>query len=274
MPDMPALDDDFALLTRAVRDAGRLALSHFRTKVKSWRKADGSLVSEADYASNALLERQLAGARPDYGWLSEESGDTAARLSASRVWIIDPVDGTQAFLGNQTDWCVSAALIEDERPRLAAVYNPAREEFFAARAGGGAMLNGEALRLRDPGKLEGARIIGSQSLLAPKNWREPLPAVELVWANSIAYRICLVAAGRADATFAFSQKWEWDVAAAALIAAEAGCAVTGEHGQPLVFNNPKPRVDGLFVAPPVLHRLLLERSKSAGQGNLFHATGE
>lgn len=259
---MTDLDDDFALLVEAVRDAGQLALSFFGDKVKSWRKADGSFVSEADFASNALLEQRLAHARPDYGWLSEESADSEARLSARRVWMIDPIDGTQAFLSQQTDWCVSAALVEDGEPVLAAIFNVARSEMFCARKGGGATLNGARLQVTDRDAIEGARLLASKGLVHPKNWRQPLPPITPVWANSIAYRICLVASGRADATFAFSPKWEWDLAAAVLVASEAGCVVTDEFGRPFVFNNAKPRVEGLFIAPPVLHRLLLARKKN------------
>ncbi len=258
---MASLHDDFRLLVDAVREAGDLAHTFFRSKVKSWRKADGSFVTEADLASNVLLEQRLMTGRSEYGWLSEESVDGEARLSCNRVWMVDPIDGTQAFLNHQTDWCVSVALVEHGSTVLAAVYNPARNEFFSAQRGGGATLNGAALRVQHGECLEGARMLASKGVLQAKNWKEPLPSINLMWANSIAYRICLVAAGRADIACAFSQKWEWDLAAAVLVAEEAGCTVAGEDGRQIVFNNAKPRVDGLIVAPPALHRLLLARKK-------------
>ncbi len=258
---MTSLTHDFRLLVDSVREAGDLAHTFFRSKVKSWRKADGSFVTEADLASNALLEKNLMADRPGYGWLSEESPDGEARLSCERVWMVDPIDGTQAFINHQTDWCVSVGLVENGSPVLAVIYSPARREFFTAQRGLGATMNGAVLRVEDRDSLEGARMIASKGVLQDKNWKEPLTAIKLQWANSIAYRICLVAAGRADITCAFNQKWEWDLAAAVLVAQEAGCTVTGEKGREIVFNNAKPRVEGLIVAPPALHRLLLARKK-------------
>ncbi|MBC8048886.1 MAG: 3'(2'),5'-bisphosphate nucleotidase CysQ [Chitinophagales bacterium] len=257
---MAALDDDFRMLIDSVRDAGDLAHTFFRSKPKSWRKADGSFVSEGDLASNDLLYERLMRARPDYGWLSEETEDSPARLSCERVWMVDPIDGTQAFLNDETDWCVSAALVANGQPVLAAIYNPARGEYFSARQGAGATLNGATLQVQVCDTLDGARMLASKGVLAAKNWKQPL-SVNLLWANSIAYRICMVAAGRADITCAFNQKWEWDLAAGVLVAKEAGYTVTGENGQPLTFNNAKPRVQGVIVAPPALHRLLLARKK-------------
>ncbi|MDX2266407.1 MAG: 3'(2'),5'-bisphosphate nucleotidase CysQ [Hyphomicrobiales bacterium] len=271
---MRDIEDDFSLLLDAVREAGDLAHARFRSKVKSWRKDDGSFVTEADYAANELLEARLAKARPSYGWLSEETVDDGARLLAQRVWIVDPIDGTQAFLNGETDWCVCAALVEDGEPICAAVYSPARARTFAARKGAGATLNGAPLRSPHRSSLEGARVIASKNLLAPKNWRAPLPRLERVWANSIAYRISMVAAGEAEVVLAFTPKWEWDVAAAALIAREAGCEATDGEGAPLRFNAAKPRCDGLLIASPPLHRLLLARKKPVEKQLQFHLTGE
>jgi myo-inositol-1(or 4)-monophosphatase len=131
----PSLDADYALLKTAVRDAGALALSYFRQEIAVQKKQDGSEVSEADLAANALLQRELEGARPDYGWLSEESEDNAKRLTRSRVWMIDPIDGTNAFLRHNPEWTVSAALVEGSEPVIGVVYNPARQEFFHAIKG-------------------------------------------------------------------------------------------------------------------------------------------
>lgn len=275
---MTDLDDDFRLLTDAVREAGELALTYQRKSIQIWQKADGSEVSEADFASNALLERRLGSERPDYGWLSEEKSDVetrlAARLKAKRVWIVDPIDGTRAFLGGTPDWTISVALVEDGQPVMGAVYNPTHGEFFSARVQKGAWLNGATLRVRDPGRIEGCRVIAPENMLRPKYWEVPLPPLALTKINSIAYRLSLVAAERASATFAFTPKSEWDLAAGVLIAAEAGCTVTAGDGTPFVFNNPDPRVDGFLAAAPILHNLLLARKKTAAPMARFPAGHE
>src|ERR1700712_2527128 len=126
------LKRDSALLTNAVREAGALALSLFRTELKNWTKGASSPVSEADIAVNDLLEKRLRSATPDYGWLSEESADDPARLGKRLVWIVDPIDGTRGYLAGKEDWCVSVALVENEQPLLAAVFAPVPDEFFFA----------------------------------------------------------------------------------------------------------------------------------------------
>ncbi len=135
------MDRDAALLRQTVQEAGRLALSLFRTELKNWTKGASSPVSEADIAVNDLLEQRLRSATPDYGWLSEESVDDDARLGKRLVWIVDPIDGTRGYLAGREDWCVSVALVEDASPVLAAVFAPASDEFFFAVRGQGAALN-------------------------------------------------------------------------------------------------------------------------------------
>jgi myo-inositol-1(or 4)-monophosphatase len=129
---------DAALLTDTVREAGALALSLFRTELKNWTKGASSPVSEADIAVNDLVETRLRSATPEYGWLSEESADDATRLGKPLVWIVDPIDGTRAYLAGREDWCVSVALVADAVPVLAAVFAPASDEFFFAMRGQGA----------------------------------------------------------------------------------------------------------------------------------------
>jgi len=139
-------EEDFDILDRAVRKAGALASSYFKESPKAFRKADGSQVSEADLAVDAALKLDLTTRRRDYGWLSEESPDDRSRLKHARVWMIDPIDGTGAFLREIPEWTVSAALVEDGNPVIGIVFNPERDEFFHAIHGGGAFLNGELIR--------------------------------------------------------------------------------------------------------------------------------
>jgi myo-inositol-1(or 4)-monophosphatase len=255
------LADDEALLASAVEAAGELALSFFGRGLTGTRKADNTPVSEADLAVDRLLHERLATPRPAYGWLSEESADRPARLQARRVWIIDPIDGTRAFLAGLPDWTISAALVEDGSPVLAAIFNPNLAEFFAARRGHGSALNGAPIAVSMRDRIEGSRMIANKGLLERKVWTEPWPPTESVWANSIAYRLALIAAGRADAALSITGKAEWDLAAAELLVQEAGGKVTDAKGAALRFNQPRPRINGLVAAAPALHQLLIARTR-------------
>ena len=123
---------DSDLLMQAVREAGALALEMSRTDLRQWTKNGSSPVSEADMAVDALIRERLQSATPDYGWLSEESADDSSRLTHRRVWIVDPIDGTRAYLAGREDWSVSAALVEDGQPRIAAVFMVGWEIFSAS----------------------------------------------------------------------------------------------------------------------------------------------
>ena len=159
------LKRDSALLAAAVREAGALALSLFRTELKNWTKGASSPVSEADIAVNDLLEQRLRSATPDYGWLSEESVDDPSRLGKHLVWIVDPIDGTRGYLAGKEDWCVSVALVENEQPLLAAVFAPASDEFFFAARGQGASCNGVALHATSGTELDFSRVAGPKPLV-------------------------------------------------------------------------------------------------------------
>src|SRR3979490_3182968 len=159
------LERDSALLVAAVRDAGALALSLFRTDVKNWTKGASSPVSDADIAVNDLLEQRLRSATPDYGWLSEESADDPSRLERRLVWIVDPIDGTRGYLAGKEDWCVSVALVEHESPLLAAVFAPASDEFFFAARGQGAVLEAEPIFATSGSALYFSRMLGPNALV-------------------------------------------------------------------------------------------------------------
>ena len=257
---------DFDLIRHAAQEAGKLALGYWGRSIEKQRKADGSEVTEADHAVDALLADLLKDARPAYGWLSEESPEHKERLRARRVWIVDPIDGTRAFIQGRDDWVIALALIDNHVPVLAAVVNPVRAETFEARAGAGTFLNGRKIHASEQSSLSGARLAVADSLLKPSRWRRPWPPVTPVSANSIIYRMALVASGRADATFATKPKWEWDIAAGALLVSEAGGIVTDPCGFPLKFNSREAKVPGYVAAAPKLHHILAERMSDALNG--------
>jgi myo-inositol-1(or 4)-monophosphatase len=233
------------LLAETVREAGALALKMFRTELRNWTKGASSPVSEADIAVNDLIRARLQQSTPDYGWLSEESADDSARLDKSRVWIIDPIDGTRGYLAGREDWCVSAALVEDASPLLAAVFAPATDEFFFAARGEGASLNGAAIRAADGTGLDFAKVAGPKPLL--ERLKMPPDAVLHPRIGSLALRLCRVADRRLDAAFAGGQSRDWDLAGADLIVHEAGGRMTTLAGDAIVYNRPEV-THGLLVA--------------------------
>jgi myo-inositol-1(or 4)-monophosphatase len=235
---------DCERLAVAVQEAGAIAMSFFRGPLKSWTKGQGdSPVSEADIAANDLLHRHLL--RDGDGWLSEESENDPNRLKADRVWVIDPIDGTRAFIAGREDWTISAALVTGGRPVAAALFAPATSELFLATAGGGVTRNGEPIRVTSGG-VTGTRISG------PKRVLERIEAsgagiVLMPRVHSLALRLARVAHGELDAAMAGGNGHDWDLAAADLLVHEAGGVMTALDGETLVYNRPDP-VHGVLIA--------------------------
>lgn len=241
---------DHELLAAAVREAGALALRYYEGPVKSWDKQPGDPVSEADLAVNELLRARLGGARPGYGWLSEESDDDGSRRGSAPLWIADPIDGTRAFLRKHPEFSVSVALAVDGRPVAGVVFNPATDEFFDGEAGRGARLNGAPIRVSARVGITGATLIANRRAF---RWSPDAGAAKFEFVNSMAYRMALVAAGRADATVSLSAKSDWDVAAADLIVREAGGLVSTTAGAPLTYNSDHVTHPSILAAGPQLH---------------------
>ena len=266
MTATPAPQDDLGpdhlLLLEAVREAGALALKYFRTDVDSWDKSPDNPVSEADLAVDTLLREQLTGARPDDGWLSEETEDTPDRLAKNRVWIVDPIDGTRAFLRGSPQFAVSAALVIDGHPVLGAVFSPAQDEMFEAVKGGGARLNGTPIHVSGNTDPTRARLLAAKQTFRTHGWPEVADGAEFHFVNSMAYRMVVVADGRYDATITTTNKSEWDIAAAHLIVEEACGAVTNVDGTPLTYNRPHVHHDNVLCAGKELHDVLVAGLKS------------
>jgi myo-inositol-1(or 4)-monophosphatase len=196
-------------LADAVRDAGSLALSMFGKQIKNWTKGPSSSpVCDADIAVNDLLRERLIASGDACAWLSEESADDAHRLGARHVWVVDPIDGTRAYIAGQPDWAISAALVEDGRPIAACLYAPALDEFFAARAGAGSMLNGAPIAATARADLRGIRVLGPQKFLDRLSSAMP-PFTKLPRGHSLALRLVRVAQGAADVAFAGGNSHDW-----------------------------------------------------------------
>ena len=253
--------DELDLLVTAARRAGALVMPHFG-KVKSWDKKPGDPVSEADLAADRLLREALMGARPDYGWLSEETLDDPARLQRERVFIVDPIDGTRAFMNGKNEFSISVALVERGEPVAAAVLNPATDELFTATRSGGAHLNGAVLQVRD-----GDGFAGTRFLAGKKSFADALGVAAdqaaAVWVNSVAYRLGLVAAGRFDGAITLYGTNDWDIAAGTLIVAEAGGRITLADGEAFRFNQPGTRQPSMVAAGPRRHARLLANIAAA-----------
>jgi myo-inositol-1(or 4)-monophosphatase len=235
------------------REAAQMAFARWRTDFRRWEKEPGSPVCEVDLDVDRMLRARLAALDPDAGWLSEETADRPDRLHGSRVWVVDPIDGTRDYIRGRPGWCVSVALVEDGEVVLGVLDAPARDERWAAAAGGGAWRNGTRIHGSRRTELAGAR---TPADALPKADRDLTLVAK---PNSIALRIAMVAADEADLVTTLRWGNEWDIAAAALIAAEGGMAVSDAHGLPLRFNKPDPRAFGVLVSAPAIHRAAIAR---------------
>lgn len=248
------------LLVEAARAAGEVALGYVGQDLDVEHKPGGAgPVTDADHAVNAKLYDVLRKARPDYGWLSEESEDTPARMQTERTFIVDPIDGTRSFIEGSGSWAHSLAVVERGRAVAAAIFLPMKQKLYSAALGHGAFLNGQPIRASRRTRLSGASIVAAKPNYDARNWRGPVPDVHRTYRPSLAYRLALVAEGRFDAMLTLRPSWEWDIAAGALILSEAGAEVTDRMGERLRFNNAHPQVNGVVAAGPALHRQLQDK---------------
>lgn len=253
---------DLALIAGAARRAGEVALTYFGQSPEVWFKNEGrSPVSAADLAANDILEKMLREARPSYGWLSEETDDDQARLSRDTVFVVDPIDGTRAFIAGEKTWCVSVAVVQEGRPVAGVLYAPALAEEYLASADGPVLKNGQPISV---GGREGdIRIASPQDLLntVPPDFLAGIRRVGHV--PSLAYRIAMVADGRIDATFVKQNSHDWDLAAADLILQRAGGRLADTGGDPLRYNRAEVRHGVLCAASESLLPVLLGQLRPA-----------
>lgn len=254
---------DLVLLEECVREAGKIARSFFGGSFKKWDKSKGNPVTEADLAVDKFLSDHLRAARPDYGWLSEETEDDASRLSAEAVFVVDPIDGTIAFMKGRPHFTICAGVVCDGLPVAGAVYNPITEECFTAHVAGGAHVNGTPIVVSRQEVVENCRMLGDKPMFLHAAWNSapniPWPPMEIETRNSIAYRMALVADGQFDAMMALSAKHDWDLAAAEIIVSEAGGVVTTHTGAKLRYNRDTTLQPSIVAAGPALHAHLMTR---------------
>lgn len=264
MPEAPPTTaaEDLELLRATAVTAGIIAAGYFRKELKSWTKEFNSPVSEADIVLDRFLHSALTTARPDYGWLSEESADNEDRLHRSRIFVVDPIDGTRGFIRGEDSWTVSLAVVENGVSIAGVVYAPARDEMYDGCLGGGARLNGEPLQRET--------VPGRQAPLipAPGAVHQELQATGLDYArgpaySSLAYRLVQVASGKLDAAVARRGAQDWDIAGAAVILKEVGMSFEDVCQGELRFNRQEIRHGALAAAgevslKPALHAALIK----------------
>ncbi len=256
---------DYDALTRIVRQAGDIALMGWAKAgddLKVWQKNNDSPVSESDLAVDHFLKDRLGKLLPAAGWLSEETADNLDRLGDDLIWLVDPIDGTRDFVRGRTGWCISVALISNNRPLVGVLYAPAREEFWMGKAGEGATRNGRHLIASKRRAFAGARVPAAQLMKVD----HMLARVEQP--NSIALRMAMVAANEADLVATLRWGHEWDIGAAALIAREAGARVTDALGRPFHYNSRKGQAFGVLCCAPAFHAEAVEHLRERAEAVL------
>jgi myo-inositol-1(or 4)-monophosphatase len=261
-PQYPSPREDLELLRASAVTAGIIASGYFRREVKTWTKENASPVTEADIVLDKFLHSALTTARPAYGWLSEETADTAERLSHRRVFIVDPIDGTRGFIRGEDSWTVSLAVVEHGTPIAGVVYAPARDEMYDAAVGAPARLNGKPIRRVTPvGRLV-------PLIPAPGAVHQELQAAGLDYERgpaypSLAYRLVQVATGKLDAVVARRGAQDWDIAGAAAILTQAGIGFEDVCAGALTLNRQDIRHGALAALAepslkPIVHAALIK----------------
>ena len=238
-------NDDLELISAAAKEAGGVALKYFRSDPDVWFKNGTSPVSEADIAVDKCLRERLKEARPNYGWLSEESEDDRSRLGEQPVFVVDPIDGTRAFIKGDDQWCVSVAVVREGRTVAGTLYSPARSELFTASANGAAKCNGHTIHVAD--RNQDAKVAAPNSLFRKlaDHWAERRERADHI--PSLAYRLAMVSDGRLAATLVKPNAHDWDLAAADIILSRAGGALVDQDGQPPRYDRPE-TTHGILIA--------------------------
>lgn len=246
-------EQELAVAIAAAREAGAIVREVYERPFAVHEKSHDNPLTEADLRANVSIQAAIAGAYPGDGWLSEETRDSADRLTRRRVWIVDPLDGTKEFTQHIAEFCVSIALVDDGEPVVGVCYNPVTEEFFDAARGHGLRYNGAPARCSATADVAQARMLASRSEDKRGEWDPYKPLMRVELTGSVAYKLALIAAGRGDGTFSLTPKHEWDICGGAALILEGGGRITDCHGQALRFNCAKPLLPGIIATNAALY---------------------
>ena len=249
------LDRELETAVQAARAAGAIVREFYEHGVEVAYKdhARDNPVTAADTQADACIQAAIRRSFPEDGWLSEETRDSHDRLTRRRVWIVDPLDGTKEFVQHIPELCVCIALVADGAPVLGVSFNPITDELFAGARGHGLTLNGTAAHTTATADVAAARILASRSEDQRGEWDVFKPHVRVALTGSVAFKLALIAAGRADGTFSLTPKHEWDICAGAALIEAGGGRITDLQGAPLQFNRPRPLLPGLIATNAALY---------------------
>jgi myo-inositol-1(or 4)-monophosphatase len=249
--DNHAYREELEIAERAATDAGAIIMRWYGRDYRVQEKSKNNPVTTADLEANNTIREVIQKRFPQDGWLSEEDKDTDKRLACSRVWVVDPIDGTKEFIEGVPHFAVSVGFVVDGQPTAAVVYNPPEDRLYRAARGQGAYLNGEPIHVTGQIEVQGARLLVSRSE-PQRKFQVFVDRCELQRVGSIANRLAKVAAGEGDGTLTFRSVHEWDVCAGALMVEEAGGRVIDGNGRRLVFNCQETRHRGIVASNEIL----------------------
>jgi myo-inositol-1(or 4)-monophosphatase len=232
---------------QAARAAGAAIMGMFKGKYDVREKSKNNPVTSADLEANRIIRERIQKTFPQDGWLSEEDQDSSRRLALSRVWVVDPIDGTKEFIEGVPQFAISIGFVVDGRPKVAVIFNPAKAQFYKAVAGRGAFLNDGAIRVTARGDITGARLLVSRSEPA-KKFQVFVDRCDIKPVGSIAYRLAKVAGGVGDGTLTFRTIHEWDICAGVLMVEEAGGKAVDGDGKAMMFNSQSAKHRGVVAA--------------------------
>lgn len=266
---MPGADDslsrDLDILKDLALAAGHRAMDFKQPGqgARAWKKHGGSPVTEADMAVNDILAAGLTKARPDYGFLSEETQDDPVARQKHRCWVVDPIDGTRAFMRDDPNWCIGVSLVEDGRSVAGVIFAPELDQLYEARKGGGAWRNQHPIRVSECASDSGWRLITNEGMLNHPSWPEPWPKVEVAHPkpNATLLRLAFVAAGEWDGVLTLANKADWDLAPGAVLVEEAGGLISTHKGEAFEFNRRVPAQRSVIASGTHLHPLLVRRTQ-------------
>jgi len=252
------LDNALEVASAAAQEAGEAIRGYYQDEYTVRDKGEDNPLTDADLAANDILEARLMSAFPDFGWLSEETKDTEARLSKSHVWIVDPLDGTKEFTLGIPEFVVSVGLSIDGVATLGVLYNPIKDQLFLGILGQGATLNGAPIHTTEHPQIQGAKVVCSRTEMK-KGWFDDYLDVLTPFAvGSVAYKFGLVAAGQAEATFTPRPRNEWDICGGVALVNAAGGSTSNRHGAQYRFNCADPLKDGVAATNGHVHKGVLE----------------